>query len=284
MGAAESQPDDKYFGFRIYKLTEGGPLHKAGLKELEDFIVPPDEVFNEKIPFYDYVRNNANKELRFNIYSLSKRHFTMVKVTPNNEWSPNKDQGYLGASVRYENWATADKFLLRVTKVLENSAAKEKLGLTPLEDFIIALRREDEDIITLNKDNIDPLTAFSNLLGVYKGKNVEFFIYNCNRGSRNVKINIDFDTLGCDVAYGRLHEFHRLIQAKDAGNRQTNVEEERLDSVEQPVSADNLASTSDNNKDNSTDRDNSIDNADLNLDTNNKEENKIQNSEDSNSS
>jgi hypothetical protein len=175
-----------------------------------------------------------------------KRHFNDVKVTPNNEWSPNKDQGYLGASVRYENWATADKFLLRVTRVLDNSPAQKKLGFTPLEDFIIAIRREDEDIITLNKDNIDPLTAFSNLLSVYKGQNVEFFIYNCNRGARNVKINIDFDTLGCDVAYGRLHEFPRLIQAKNAEIKNTLLDEERLDSVEPTSSARNI---NDNNMD-----------------------------------
>jgi hypothetical protein len=221
MGAAESSLiDDKLFGFRVYKIAEGGPLHSAGVRELEDFLIPAQEVFNSKIPFYEYVKKNSSKKIDLNIYSLLKRHFYTIQIIPNLEWSPNRDQGHLGASVRYENWSTADRCLLRVVKVREFSPADKKLGLVAGEDFIIALRPENEDILTLNKDFTDPLTIFTNYLSLYINKNVEFFIYNCNKGSRHVTILLEEEVLGCDVAYGKLHEFPRLktISEKEQGD------------------------------------------------------------------
>jgi hypothetical protein len=220
MGATESHSslDEKYYGFRVYKVAENGPLAKAGVRELEYFIIPPSEVFSNRVPFYEYVRQNANKQITLNIYSLARRYFYNLDIIPTDDWTPSKDQGYLGASVRYENWSTADRLLLRVLRVNENSIAHKKLNLTPQEDFIIALRPDGEDIITLNKDSLDPLTMFTNILNLYKNKPIEFFIYNCKRGGRNVKITIDEESLGCDVAYGKLHEFPKLVEISNESN------------------------------------------------------------------
>ena len=44
----------------------------------------------------------------------------------------------------------------------------------------------------------------------YKGDELIFYIYNKNNGPRNVEVNIEKEdnfVLGCDVAYGALHEF-----------------------------------------------------------------------------
>jgi len=232
MGAAESHSslDEKYYGFRVYKVADNGPLAKAGVKELEDFIIPPSEVFSNKIPFYEYVRQNSNKLITLNIYSLSKRYFYNLEITPTDDWIPSKDQGYLGASVRYENWSTADRLLLRVLRVNQDSIAHKKLNLMPQEDFIIALRPEGEDIITLNKDSQDPLTMFTNILTLYKNKEIEFFIYNCKQGGRNIKISIDEDSLGCDVAYGKLHEFPKLVEIDFESNTRMSLSKiEHLD-------------------------------------------------------
>ena len=52
MGVYESLPvDAKRFGFRIYNLSPNGPLHQAGVKEFSDFLIPPDEVYENKKPF-----------------------------------------------------------------------------------------------------------------------------------------------------------------------------------------------------------------------------------------
>lgn len=198
---------EKFSGFRVYKIIPGGPLEKAGLKELEDFIIPPAELFSIERPFYEYIRMNPGKTLKLSVYSLSTRLFSDFEITPGTN---EKGQGYLGAIVRYENWSTADKNLLRVLKVSENSIAKKKLGFIPVEDFIIAIRPDDEDILSLNKDDVDPLTYFSEILVNNRYKPVEFFIYNTKNGARYQKAILFGDhaeILGCDVAYGKLHEF-----------------------------------------------------------------------------
>jgi hypothetical protein len=239
MGAVEthSSLDEKYYGFRVYKVADNGPLAKAGVRELEDFIIPPSEVFSNKIPFYEYVRQYANKPITLNIYSLSKRYFSTLEIIPTDDWTPKKDQGYLGASVRYENWSTADRLLLRVLRVNQNSIAHKILNLTPQEDFIIALRPDGEDIITLNKDSLDPLTMFTNVLTLYKNKTIEFFIYNCKQGARNIKISMDEDCLGCDVAYGKLHEFPKLVEIEYESNKGMTLSKiEHLDGEINPKS------------------------------------------------
>jgi hypothetical protein len=229
MGVSESHTiDEKLYGFRIYKLIENGPLHLAGVKELEDFIIPPTETSQNKIPFYEYIRNNAGRKIKFNIYSLSKRIFYTVDITIGNN---EKAEGFLGATVRYENWSTADKNLLRVIRVKENSLAQKDLNLIPSEDFVIALRPDFEDIFTLNKDDLDPLTNFSNMIDLYENKSVEFFIYNIKRGARSAKAILTSrgtgEILGCDVAYGKLHEFPKVVNSdseeEESGNERNSL-------------------------------------------------------------
>lgn len=245
MGVTDSSLlDEKYFGFRIYKLLEGGPLSKAGLKEIEDFIIPPLEVFQQKIPFYEYVKLNENKKINLNVYSLSKRIFYDLDIVP----QKGTTEGYLGASVRYENWSNAHKNLLRVVKVKENSLAQTLIGLIPNEDFIIALRPQGKDIISLNTDHIDPLSSFSSLIGDNAGKEVEFYIFNEHRGARNVKVFLEKkdnnEILGCDIAYGKLHEFPII---KQLGNSKNNTIKATTNSQNEVLDMEEVA---DQNKDN----------------------------------
>ena len=208
MGGAESvQSNEKYNGFRIYKLIPNGPLEKSNLKIIDDFIIPPEELFLKKIPFCDWVKEKADQTIKLQIYSLSKRAIKEIEIKVNPIGSP---EGFLGGSVRFENYQTAQRKVLHVLKVKDNFFAKEKLGLTPFEDYLIALRPNKGDILTLNKAIGNPLELFSEMIKVNLGKECEFYIYNKTKGGRCVNAKIIGDgsfELGCDVAYGKLHEF-----------------------------------------------------------------------------
>ena len=84
MGGAESvQTNEKHNGFRIYKLIPNGPLEKANLKIIDDFIIPPEELFLKKIPFCDWVKEKAEQTIKLQIYSLSKRAIKEIEIKVN---------------------------------------------------------------------------------------------------------------------------------------------------------------------------------------------------------
>ena len=252
-----SSIDTKFYGFRIYKLNENGPLGKFNssittntntnttttfLHELEDFIIPPNNL--DKTQFSEFIQSNADKEVEFNIYSIKTRTFRSIKVKPSLDWCssinnttettntqntsliPNK--GYLGTSVRYENWAIAHKNVLKIIKIKSNSiSAKNNLKIK--DDFIIAVRKVNADIISLNQEEYDPLKYFSNIMEEYKEENVEIIMYNKKEGIKSIVYNASKDKeLGCDVAYGKLHEFPQdfgdgdeLVEAVDNSNNES---------------------------------------------------------------
>jgi len=102
MGLMESgEGDPRKYGLRIYTKIKNGPLDKGGVKELVDFIIPPDEVINNQINFEEWVHSHANQEIKLSIYSLFTKKFRDIKIHTNPLGS--KD-GILGASVKRENW------------------------------------------------------------------------------------------------------------------------------------------------------------------------------------
>ena len=203
----ETSSNITQFGFRIYKLIKNGPLDKAGIKEITDFIIPPNEVLFQKNTFKDWIISIADQSIKIKIYSLLTRNFKIIEVKTNK--SDSKD-GILGASVKFENYENADKKLLHVTSVLENSFAKNNLGLNANDDYIIAVKGKNTNVISLNNEEYTPLEILNNVINNNKGNDLIFYIYNKQNKARTVEVNIensnDF-TLGCDVAYGALHEF-----------------------------------------------------------------------------
>ena len=194
-------------GFRIYKLIKDGPLEKAGVKEITDFIIPPNEVLYQKNTFKDWISSISDQTIKIKIYSLLTRNFKIIEVKTNK--SDSKD-GILGANVKFENFENAEKQLLHITSVVENSFAQTKLGLIPNEDYIIAVRGKNTRIISLNNEEYNPLEVLNLMINNNKGSDLLFYIYNKNSGPRNVEVNIgkeDNFVLGCDAAYGALHEF-----------------------------------------------------------------------------
>ena len=63
----ETSSNGSQFSFRIYKLIKDSPLEKAGVKEMIDFIIPPDEVLNQNIT--DWILFLADKTIKMKIYS-----------------------------------------------------------------------------------------------------------------------------------------------------------------------------------------------------------------------
>ena len=223
MGINESIPiDEKKFGFRLYKVFPDGPLDKAGLKEIENFIIPPEEIYTRQIRFSDYIQENAGKKIKINIHSISKRKIYPIEIQLNKLGDKN---GILGGTIRYENCYTAYKKVLHVIKVKDNSFSKNELNLEELNDYIIALKPEDGDFQPLNNYQVNPLKAFSNIIKNNIGKKCDFYIYNKNLGTKVINVNIpnnDMFEMGCDVAFGKLHEFpyitsdnKEIIEKKD---------------------------------------------------------------------
>ena len=203
----ETSSNITQFGFRIYKLIKDGPLDKAGIKEITDFIIPPNEVLFQKNTFKDWILSIANQTLKIKIYSLLSRNFKIIEVKTNRS---DSKEGILGASVKFENYENAEKKLLHVTSVLENSFAKNILGLNANDDYIIAVKGKNTSVISLNNEEYNPLEILNNMISNNKGNYLIFYIYNIKNGPRTVEVNIENNNnfiLGCDVAYGALHEF-----------------------------------------------------------------------------
>lgn len=198
----------KNYGYRIYHLIKGGPLDKNNLHEISDFIIPPESVINGQTKFNDWVKSFAGRKSLIKIFSLLDDDFKEIEITANPEGS--KD-GILGASVKLENFVTAERNLLHVISVKKDSFAETQLKLKEDEDYIIAVKPKDNPIITLNKDQFNPLEILSVIVEQKKGIPLEFFIFNNKCEARKVEVNIDPNnkdfSLGCDCAYGPIHEF-----------------------------------------------------------------------------
>lgn len=205
-----SDEDIRKYGLRIYTIIKNGPLDKGGAKELSDFIIPSEEVMSRQMNFEEWVQTHANQEVTISLYSLLTKKFRDIKIKTNPIGS--KD-GVLGASVRKENWTTANKKVLHITSVSDNSFAQKELKLIPFEDYIIGVKLKSHPIIPLNQDDFSPLDILLEAIRKHKGNMMKFYIYNKNNGARDVTVNIGNDyyfTLGCEGAFGALHMFPSL--------------------------------------------------------------------------
>ena len=222
MGGSESS-NPFQCGFRIYHLIKDGPLDKIGCKSLSDFIIPPTDIIKKKINFIDYLKINAGKEINLTIFSLLKRQSKIISIKCNEK---NSKDGMIGASVNFENFTNAHKNVLHVLKVKDYSFASVELKLKEKEDYIIAVKPKEHEIISLNQEGSDPLTVLGNIVQANKGNECEFFIFNVKNGARSVvtKIGTDSDfVVGIEGAYGALHEFPFEESEDDNNNDNNNV-------------------------------------------------------------
>jgi len=208
----------KEYAFRIYKIYNYSPLKRLDLKELSDFIIPPYDIYAKKISFKEYVRQNANKKLKLKIFSLLYRRIKEIEIEINE--TINNKEGVLGCELNYENFIQAQEKLLHVIKVKENSFAKDTLYLIENQDYIIGIKTViDGKYYSINNDEMNNLIlGFVEILKNNKGKECEFYIYNIKRGIKIYLTKIpseDNFSLGCDVAYGKVHEFPKIFEELD---------------------------------------------------------------------
>ena len=231
-----SGQDLRKYALRIYTIIKNGPLDKSGANELTDFIIPPDEVFSNQVTFEDWVKTHSNQEIILSLYSLLTKKFRDIKIKTNPLGSK---EGILGASVQKENWTLANKKVLHIISVKENSFAQKELGLIPNEDYIVGVKCKSSRIIPLNNDDFSPLEILSKVVRENKGNSVKFYIYNKEKGARDVTAKIGNDyyfSLGCDGAFGALHMFPSLEMENnniniDKNREIQNTSEEKKDSI-----------------------------------------------------
>jgi hypothetical protein len=272
----ESPINPYQYGFRIYHLLKNGPLEKIGCKSLSDFIIPPPDLIPKKINFIDYLKINAGKEIKLTIFSLLSRKSKIISIKCNEK---NSNDGIIGASVNFENFVNAHKNVLHITKVKEYSFASVELKLKENEDFIIAVKPKEHEIISLNQENCDPLTVLGNIVQANKGNECEFFIYNRRNGGRSVVTKIgessDFK-VGIEAAYGALHEFPYEEEREN-----NNKEEENNNNNNNNNDVNNNNNEKVNNNNNDVSNNNKEENNNNNKENNKNEENKEEKKDDS---
>lgn len=218
-----SAQDSKKYGLRIYTIIKNGPLDKCGVSELVDFIIPPEEVLTNQISFEEWVQTHSNQEIVLSFYSLLTKRFRDLKIKTNPLGSK---EGIIGASVRKENWTTANKKILHIVSIKENSFSQKELGLIPNEDYIVGVKCKSTPIVPLNNDEFSPLEMLAEAVNKYKGYPVKFYIYNKTKGARDVTAVIGNDyyfSLGLEGAFGALHMFPSLdMEKREANNEISN--------------------------------------------------------------
>ena len=215
----QTQSLEKDYAFRIYKIYNNSPLKHLGIKELSDFIIPPNELYTKKMSFKKWLQEKINQNIKLKIFSLLTRKIKEIEITINNTDNNNNDE-LLGCSINYENYKTAERKLLHVIKVKENSFSQDNLYLVENQDYIIGIKTlNDGKYYSINNDKLEELiVGFIDILNRNKGKECEFYIYNIKRGTKIIMTKIPEDkkfSLGCDVAYGRIHEFPIKINEYD---------------------------------------------------------------------
>jgi hypothetical protein len=218
----ELNNSQKEYAFRIYKIYNFSPLKRMKIKELSDFIIPPNELYSKGLSFKDYLKDKKNQKIKLKIFSLLYRKIKEIEIDIDD--TINDKEGILGCELNYENFIQAQKKLLHVIKVKENTFAKDTLYLIENQDYIIGIRiLNDGKYYSINNDKFnDLIVGFIDILNKNKGKECEFYIYNIKRGIKIIKTKIPDDnnfSLGCDVAYGRIHEFPKNIEELDEEKR-----------------------------------------------------------------
>ena len=218
----ELNNSQKEYAFRIYKIYNFSPLKRMEIKELSDFIIPPNELYSKGLSFKDYLKDKKNQKIKLKFFSLLYRKIKEIEIDIDD--TINDKEGILGCELNYENFIQAQRKLLHVLKVKENSFAKDTLYLIENQDYIIGIRiLNDGKYYSINNDKLnDLIVGFIDILNKNKGKECEFYIYNIKRGIKIIKTKIPDDnnfSLGCDVAYGRIHEFPKNIEELDEERR-----------------------------------------------------------------
>ena len=189
----ELNNSQKEYAFRIYKIYNFSPLKRMEIKELSDFIIPPNELYSKGLSFKDYLKDKKNQKIKLKIFSLLYRKIKEIEIDIDDKI--NDKEGILGCELNYENFIQAQKKLLHVIKVKENTFAKDTLYLIENQDYIIGIKiLNDGKYYSINNDKLnDLIVGFIDILNKNKGKECEFYIYNIKRGIKIIITKIPED-------------------------------------------------------------------------------------------
>jgi hypothetical protein len=200
MGSSEST-----CGFRIILVSHKSPASEAGLVSYLDFIISangvplsPDKTLNT------IISKSLNCRVTLKVFNILSGLVREVQVLPSNSWGGD---GLLGATVRWENWKTAEG--LRILEVTPESYAHQ-LGLRPREDYILGTET----------CSINDVQTFEEILN--SEKSFMLFVLNSGNGKvRNISVKPG-NRLGCTVGEGMMNS----VQSIEVKNEEVACEEE----------------------------------------------------------
>lgn len=185
----------KNYGYRIYKLPEINQNRNNNLTPILDFIIHPEG--------YNSLLNTIKKKtieegkIELSIYNIKSK--TMRKEMFYLE------EERLGLKVKYENWSTASKMMLRFVGISKGCILENEVVLN--DDYLIGVINYKNEYISLNQAQSHPLKLIRRLLNENVNKNVKLIIYNIYNGVKDVCVYIQSEVeLGVELAYGYNHE------------------------------------------------------------------------------
>lgn len=129
MGAAD---EPARMGYRILSVDPGSPMSALRIAPMLDFIVYPDLVEQDVIPFEEYLSLSENKQISLTLYNIITRSSRQAKIVPRKWDGP----GLLGATIRLEDYAVAHERVMRVLNIYMDSPL-HRAGLHPMKDYIL---------------------------------------------------------------------------------------------------------------------------------------------------
>ena len=186
-------------GIRIARVFPGGPLDKANLEIVSDFIVAIDgrRLLNMS-DFTTAVKSFEGKPVKIEVRNFRTSSSREILVTPR-RW---QGQGLIGAAVQWEIFPDVGSYGLRVVDVLPGSPA-DLAGLSQGRDFILAC----DDIALANLDDFGAIASAA----AAEDRQVTMAVFNGeDLTTRLVQLKPHYGwggegAVGCDLATGALH-------------------------------------------------------------------------------
>mgnify|MGYP006437220279 FL=1 len=143
-----------------------------------------------------------------------------VTVLPSSGWG---GVGLLGATIRFNNYEEADKYVWQVLEVYPNSPAAVG-GIMPKVDYLVGtsegLFRSDNDLETIVSNNQNQIITFSVFSSLSEELRECAVVPNGEWGGKG--------SLGCDVGFGYLH---RIPISATANKEEARGEKEDHDNL-----------------------------------------------------
>lgn len=197
-------------GYRVFNVYRDSPAAEAGIEVYFDFIVALNDVAvdNVKQNFFDTINQAANEELKILVWSTKTESLRNIYLVPR----PYGGPGFLGATVRFERFATNDFHGIRVVEVFPDSPA-EMAGIDAQVDFFLG----GQDVF------FNDLQDLVNLVMQFVNKQLPLYVYNAKQDEVRVALLFPNNRwggrglLGCEFGTGLLHRIPNPVRRVQTG-------------------------------------------------------------------